>query len=121
MFTANQLVAHMIGDYIFQSHWMATKKTSSWVVASIHALTYFIPFLFLCSVSWWQGLLIVTTHAAIDRYRLARYVCWLKNGPWKPLTNTGFDDTVPLYLSVWLLIIADNVIHVILNGVILSL
>ena len=27
MFTADQLVAHAVGDYILQSHWMATEKT----------------------------------------------------------------------------------------------
>jgi hypothetical protein len=24
MFTADQIVAHLVGDYILQSHWMAT-------------------------------------------------------------------------------------------------
>lgn len=27
MFTADQFVAHLVGDYILQSHWMATEKT----------------------------------------------------------------------------------------------
>ena len=27
MFTAEQLVAHVVGDYVIQSEWMATEKT----------------------------------------------------------------------------------------------
>jgi hypothetical protein len=26
MITADQLLAHLVGDYVLQSHWMATQK-----------------------------------------------------------------------------------------------
>jgi chromate transport protein ChrA len=115
MFTASQLVAHMVGDYILQSDWMANRKTERAYVAAIHAATYALPFLFF-HPSLLALAVIVGTHALIDRYRLARYVCWAKNGFPRPLTNTGYPEDRPAWLSVWLLFIADNILHVLING-----
>lgn len=119
MITADQLLAHSVGDYLLQSHWMAENKTKRSDAAAIHALTYALPFLLL-KPSKKQLAAIVGTHFLIDRFRLARYACWVKNGPWKPLTATGYPDQVPAWLAVWLLIIADNTIHAIINGAILD-
>lgn len=115
IFTADQIVAHLIGDYIFQSHWMATEKTKNSVAAAVHAITYSIPFLFITQSP--ETLAIICgTHFLVDRFRIARFVVWFKNDPWKPLTATGYQDDVPPWLSVWLLIIADNTIHIFING-----
>lgn len=114
-FTADQLVAHAFGDYILQSHWMASQKVKNSFAAFVHAVTYTLPFL-LITRSPMALLVICGTHFLIDRFRLARFVVWLKNGPWLPLTNTGYQDVVPAWLSVWLLIIADNIIHVVINA-----
>lgn len=116
MFTADQLVAHAVGDYILQSHWMATEKTKQHTAAAVHAVTYTLPFL-LITQSPAALAVICGTHFAIDRWRLARFVVWLKNGPWKPVTATGYQDDVPPWLSVWLLIAADNILHIVINGV----
>lgn len=119
MFSAEQIAAHLLGDYVLQSPWMATRKTSSSFVAYFHALTYlvyFIPLLpsgpnALCAFT-----IILVTHFWIDRFRLARFVVWAKNGCTGPVTTTGYpDDTLP-YLAVWLLIITDNVMHIVING-----
>ena len=115
MFTANQLVAHFVGDYLLQSQWMADNKTKRSVAALAHATAYMLPFLLLTR-SPLALLVMWGTHFLIDRFRLARYVCWLKNGPWHPLTATGYPDAVPAWMAVWLLIIADNVCHVLING-----
>lgn len=116
MFTANQIVAHLVGDYILQSHWMATEKTRNSVAAAIHAISYTVPFAFI-SLNWKALLAIAVSHFLIDRFRLARIVVWIKNGPWHKLTATGYQDEVPAWLSVWLLIIADNTIHVLCNAI----
>lgn len=131
MFGADQIVAHFVGDYIFQSHWMATNKIKSSWAALVHAVTYTLPFLFIMQ-NWMALAAIAVPHFFIDRFRLARYVVWLKNGPWKfsvdadaatgrwerkPLTATGYPDDVPPWLAVWLLIFADNTIHLVTNGV----
>ena len=47
MITADQLLAHAVGDYVLQSDWMANHKTSRPFVALVHALTYSIPFTLL--------------------------------------------------------------------------
>lgn len=70
----SQLIAHLIGDYVFQSHTMAIKKTSSWKWALIHAFFYGIPFLFLVT-SPLQWLVIVLTHAYIDHWKIADRWC----------------------------------------------
>lgn len=115
MFTADQIVAHLFGDYIMQSHWMATEKTKRSVAAAAHAVTYTLPFA-LITQSLAALAIICGTHFIIDRWRLARFVVWFKNGPWHPITATGYQDDVPAWLSVWLLIFADNTLHMICNG-----
>lgn len=116
MFTADQIVAHLVGDYITQSHWMATCKTKKWFPAAIHAIIYTVPFALLSQNLIALGI-IGSTHFLIDRYRLARFVVWAKNGATGPVTATGYPDDVPPWLSVWLLIIADNTLHILINGV----
>lgn len=115
MFTADQIVAHLVGDYILQSHWMATFKTQRHWPALAHALTYTAPFA-LITHSVVALFIICSTHFLIDRYRLARFVVWAKNGAGGPVTSTGYAADVPPWLAVWLLIWADNTIHIIING-----
>lgn len=130
MITAPQLVAHAVGDYVIQSDWMAVRKTSQWWPATIHAVTYAIPFVFL-RPSLLALAVIVVTHLFIDRWRLARYVIWVSNflaprgtnSPWADCKITGFDDTrhhnTP-WLTTWLLFIVDNILHVLINGAALT-
>ena len=187
MVTADALVAHLVGDYILQSDYMATEKTKKSVAALAHVFMYTLPFLALTQ-SWKALLFIAGTHFIIDRWRLARYVCWLKNflaprwlsgpeptvatfstpiqrvhnldnestfvlritsgqhageerkvtgasdmgrvlhleperfrnHPWSECEATGYHKDRPPFLSVWLLIIADNTLHILLNGVALT-
>jgi len=125
MITADQLLAHAVGDYIIQSDWMATEKTKKSIAAAVHALTYTLPFLFLTTQALALAV-ICGTHFVIDRWRLARYVCWAKNWPWPgrqpwaQCTKTGYPDDRPPWLSTWLLIFADNIMHVIINGLALG-
>jgi len=122
LFTADQIVAHLVGDYLLQSHWMATRKTEDSSAAFLHAVTYGLPFLFLVPSGWSAVValaLICGTHFIVDRWRLARFVVWAKNGARGPVTATGYPDDVPQWLSVWLLIVADNTLHLLTNGLVL--
>lgn len=175
LITADQLAMHAIGDYVLQSDWMANEKTKHWYPALCHAITYSVGFvLFRPSVTAW--LVIFGTHYLIDRYRLARYVCWAKNflapktwwklsksmGMWSSCSNqdaaafrswinhaeslecpphlkdilcvkharylsfddciaTGYSSERPAWLTVWLLIICDNLAHVLINALALKL
>lgn len=130
MITGDQIVLHLVGDYLTQSHWMAQNKTKNWWPALVHAMTYSLPFVLITQSAAALGI-IFATHYLIDRYRLARFVVWLKNGPlvlerqwdgwWptavKPVTATGYPEDTPPWLAVWLLIFADNTLHLICNGV----
>jgi hypothetical protein len=122
LITADQLLAHAVGDYILQSDWMATEKTKRNIAAAAHALTYAIPFLFF-RPSLLALAAIIGTHFLIDRFRLARYVVWAKNlitpgqrFTWAECSGTGYPPNTPVFLAVWLLIIADNIMHIIING-----
>ena len=163
-------MAHLVGDYLFQSHWMAMEKIYRWWPAILHGVTYTIAYLFVTQ-SIPALLIICISHIVIDRYRLARYVVWLKNqmtpmewvyrtdkndeifgerqwnyryeavdrvmarpvhvnmsvAPswakryradeyrWANSCATGYPAQVPDYLAVWLLIIADNTLHLLIN------
>jgi hypothetical protein len=122
MFSADQIVAHLVGDYLIQSDWMATEKTKRSLAAALHALSYAVPFLFITTTPWALAFIVVT-HFVIDRWRLARYVCWAKNAvggayaPWSECSGTGYHKDRPPWLAVWLLIIADNTLHLLCNGI----
>jgi len=116
MFTADQLVAHLVGDYILQSQWMAENKTRNSIAALTHAASYTIPFV-LITRDPIALIIIIGTHFFIDRFRLARYVVWFKNGMNGPVTDTGYPEYLPKWLSTWLLIITDNTMHLLCNGV----
>lgn len=128
--TGDQIVAHLVGDYILQSHWMAQNKGKNSWAAAVHAVTYTLPFV-LITQSPLALALICGSHFVIDRWRLARFIVWFKNGPiefgaypfnrfshakWKPVTATGYPDDVPPWLAVWLLIFADNTLHLLCNA-----
>jgi len=148
MFTVGQLLAHLVGDYFLQSDWMANEKTKHWYAALLHALFYTLPFLFV-TLSPFALILIMATHYVIDRYRLIRYLAWIKNFlspkvvpreiiiikpngspmppkitytryyPWLQCDKTGYYSGRPDWLTVWLMIIADNTLHLLCNGFII--
>ena len=72
------ILAHLVGDYLLQTHWMATQKTERWAPAILHGLTYTVPYVFVTQ-SPAALVVIAGTHIVIDRYRLARVVVWFKN------------------------------------------
>jgi len=138
--TADQLFCHAIGDYVLQSDYMAETKTKKSIAAFMHAFSYSLCFVFLTQ-STPALLLIFSSHFIIDRWRLARYICWAKNFlapkhievvsveqtdskvklirnlPWKDCTATGYSPGKPLWMSVWLMIVCDNCLHVLFNAV----
>lgn len=107
----NEFLAHLIGDYILQSHWMAVNKTKRWFPAIVHGLCYTLPFLFLTN-NFIAISIICGTHIIIDRFGLAKYIARVKN--WT-FTESGYPDDTPVWLWVWLNIILDNTIHLTIN------
>ena len=117
-----ELICHLIGDYLLQSDWMASEKVKRFHVALTHGLFYSLPFLFL-SPTKTQILIIAVSHAVIDRWRIAKYVVYFKNfiSPvsywykWDECSITGYNKSRPDWLAVWLMIIADNTLHLVIN------
>lgn len=132
-----QLLLHLIGDYVTQSDWMARMKTKQYFPAFVHATIYALPFLLL-RPSGTAFAAILGTHFLIDRFALARYVVWAKNAllsprvpyydldgkayfirdprlEWRSCKITGYPADTPIWLATWLTIIADNTLHLTIN------
>ncbi|MES2980761.1 MAG: DUF3307 domain-containing protein [Verrucomicrobiota bacterium] len=115
-----QLILHLTGDYVTQTDWMAKNKTQSSLAAGSHALVYSLPFLLL-KPSWEAFTVILFTHFFIDRFGLARFVVFAKNKianpslKWGDHSVTGYHKDTPAWLAVWLLIAADNTLHLAIN------
>lgn len=114
------MLAHLVGDYLFQTHHQASEKTKQWGPALAHSATYTAAHLPVTRN--WKALTVIgVTHAVVDHYRLARHVVWFKNqfapASYRPgHTDTGYPDETPPWLSFWLLIAADNTIHLLINS-----
>lgn len=158
--TADQVLAHLIGDYVLQSDALATTKTQKSTAAIAHALIYSLTFL-VFRPSPAAFAFIFGTHFVIDRWRLARYVVWAKNWiaplpwpmcpacngpvppgtigiwtsacppdrrphrikptpPWSQCQVTGYPPDRPQWLTFWLMIIVDGLLHVFCNGLALK-
>lgn len=136
----NELICHLFGDYILQSDWMATEKTKQTFAAVCHATFYTLPFLFITRLP--VALFVIwLTHFLIDRFRLAKYLVYIKNfiAPppawnekvydrhpienakwyyklsWENCKANGYPSETPIWLSTWLFIIADNTLHLLCN------
>jgi hypothetical protein len=102
---------------------MANEKTKKNSAAIAHVVTYTLPFIAITRNPI-ALLLICVSHFAIDRWRLARYLCYIKNflSPpewwysWEDCQGTGYHKDRPAWMTVWLMIIADNLMHVVCNG-----
>lgn len=75
---------HMLGDFVFQTDWMAARKLTNWKVRAIHVLVYsatFLPVL-LFYYNAWAALLfflaLILTHFVLDSRR------WVSGEKWPP-------------------------------------
>jgi len=138
-----QILAHIFGDYIFQSDWMALNKSKRSLPCFVHVMIYTSVFLLL-TTSWKALLVIGVFHFIFDRFPvIIRRLIWFKNhlGPGfkfvpfnkcevtgyydnilNELTNKPFTDYLVNgygprlnYITVWLYIITDNALHLLTN------
>lgn len=115
------LILHLLGDYVFQTDRMATEKINKGRMALLHAFVYSVPFYLFLDLSVPAFLVIFLSHAVIDRYRLAKYLIFCKNKVhdwslnWEDCKDTGFHKDKPIWMSVWLMIITDNTMHLTIN------
>lgn len=78
MLLAYLMIAHLIGDFLLQNHWMQAKSKSGFV-CTVHVAAYSIPFWLLA----WKGYLpygaigaILGQHWLQDRFAL--HLRWMK-------------------------------------------
>ncbi|MEA3351968.1 MAG: DUF3307 domain-containing protein [Chloroflexota bacterium] len=86
-------IAHLIGDFILQTDWMAVRKKRSYFACLIHVLVYLIPFL-ACDLEWWQFALIGVMHFAQDRSA----VVWWWMRVWKRVPREDW-GVIPFYVD----------------------
>jgi len=141
----SQLILHLVGDYVTQSQWMAENKTKRFWPAWAHALVYSLPFLLIGSEAAWLVILwshflidryslakyvVYAKNRVLDPWSLENpsdyffmpsvehqkqkqehIIRW----KWSNCSATGYPSDMPPWLSVWLLIAADNVLHLTIN------
>jgi hypothetical protein len=66
------LACHFVGDFAFQSTWMAIEKGKSWQVNFYHCATYTAVFVLFLRPSLLVIMLLLVTHFVIDTLK-ARY------------------------------------------------
>ena len=118
------LLAHLLGDYVFQNHWMANEKTSKSLAALLHVTIYtacYLAFYFVIPMSWEGYALIGVTHFVMDRWRLAKYWCRFYGVGEKAFFQSSDVQPAPPFLAAWLLILVDNTIHLTINWAALQL
>lgn len=134
------ILAHLLGDYVFQNNWMANQKTSRWgpalIHGAIHSLIYYALAVWVAPLETplWQiilGVLVIgATHAVIDRYRLVKQAIWGINQAaprssrytWaEAKANAGYEEKTPVWMKTWLMIIFDNTVHLTINALVFLL
>lgn len=104
---------HCVSDYwLSQNDYIATHKKENFLLALLHAFLYTIPFVILTR-SVLALFVIFITHALIDGTHIVEKLNQIKN--WNFYTSTGYDDDRPIWISVWLLIFQDNILHLVIN------
>lgn len=135
----NLVISHFIGDFIFQSQYIAERKLKNFLVCVLHVLLYIIPFYFLVSANLKFLLIVAATHLVIDFLRVAELLSWLKNiliNPniwldtfWRSNQDEskrynfynckfGYPKDVPEHIAFWLMITVDQILHVASNAII---
>lgn len=59
------LFCHVVGDFLFQSEYIAKGKTKNWYLLFVHCVLYALPF-YLCFGYSWQLIVIASLHFPID-------------------------------------------------------
>lgn len=116
-----QLLIHLFADYWLQNDWMARGKKQHFYIALIHSFIYTLPFMLLTQ-SIKALFIIFITHAIIDGTRIVEILNQIKNLDFYThiLSTSDYEfadgyGNRPDFIRVWLIIIQDNILHLIIN------
>jgi hypothetical protein len=104
------LVAHMVGDFLLQTDWMAKNKKRSFFACTIHVFLYMMPFLFL-GLMWWQLLIIALQHWIQDK---TTFVNWY-------MAKTGSVEFANPPFSPWSVFVVDATFHLLTIAIVVNL
>lgn len=98
------LIAHLFGDFIFQTNWMAVNKANRTHSLLFHALTYTLTiYLFAVTfsvpLSVWAIALVFVSHCILDRRVFTKW--WVKT----VMKVDGREEE-------WLVIMVDQAFHI---------
>ncbi|AXH99994.1 DUF3307 domain-containing protein [Sporosarcina sp. PTS2304] len=104
------LLGHLVGDFLFQSSWMAMNKAKQWIPLLIHCIIYTatVSIAILIggfSLSPFAVGILFFSHVILDK---RVFVVW-----W---AKTFMSVTQPT--GNWLIIVADQVFHLLILGII---
>lgn len=106
-------IGHFIGDFLFQTSWIATYKETKWFTLLVHVMIYtatiaVLDYLTFQYLSIWGILFIFVSHCFIDRQGIVNW--WMKT-----ITKTS-PESFP-----WLKIMIDQIFHIIALAIALQL
>lgn len=107
------IIGHLIGDFLFQTSWIAKYKATKWFTLIVHVFIYTVTItvldlLTLHSLSVWGIAFIFVSHCLLDRQT---FVGWWMN----QIMRTS-PKSIPL-----LTIVIDQIFHIIALAVALQL
>lgn len=103
------LIAHLVGDYLFQTSWMAMNKATRWIPLLAHVTVYTGIVTLIAWISF-GGLplpaiiFIFVTHLILDRRGFVTW--WVEN----IMTAKGKE-------AKWLMIVVDQIFHLIVLAI----
>lgn len=105
------ILAHLIGDFLFQTGWMAKYKATRWLPLVVHVSLYtsiiaFISWIGFGGLSLLGIIIIFVSHILLDRRGFVRW--WVTT----IMRATGDE-------SKWLKIVVDQVFHIIVLAIVL--
>jgi hypothetical protein len=68
------VACHLLGDFPFQSDWLALNKGKSWEVLLYHCAIYTATFVIFAHVGWPFALFLFTSHMLIDSLKARWHV-----------------------------------------------
>jgi len=107
-------LTHLVMDWIFQWEWEALNKSRSWRALCFHCAVYttgFIPVFLIYKVSLWWLVLLFASHAFFDKRSFELWLLEKFKGVKK--------ETVSESLWTVLLVAIDQVLHLIILGIII--
>lgn len=120
------LLCHLIGDYLFQSSWMATNKKKpslkGELACHVHCFLYTLVFLSI-TTNFNELFWIYAMHYIIDRTKIVDWMIAIRDQciyKGYDLSNLGLPLERPKFIAFFVYVMCDNTLHLLFNFIILN-